>query len=180
MKTMSEEKKKSWFKRHPILSTFLAIFLLLVIIGAFQGVKDETESTQSEATPYKFDERFTHGDFAYTFHGVEEKSKLVSILGVTNAKGIFLIFDVTIENIGKETNNFWDSTIQLVDTQERVFDTDDEAWIYLRDDEALVYEQMQPNLPRRGKIIFDVPEGLDWKVRIAKSSLSSNYIYVKQ
>jgi len=177
---MPEKAQKSWFKRHWILSIFLAIILLFIVIGAFQGFSDETQSTQSEAAPYKFNERFIHGNFAYTFHGIEEKSKLVSILGVTNAKGVFLIFDVTIENVAKETNNFWDDTIQLVDTEERVFDTDDEAWIYLRDDEAFVYEQMQPNLPRRGKIIFDVPEGLDWKVRIAKSSFSSNYVYVKQ
>jgi len=177
---MPEEKKKSWFRRHWILTGILGFFLLFVIIGMFQGFSDESQSTQNEATPYNFNERFTHGDFAYTFHSVEEKSKLGNILGITEAKGVFLIFEVTIENVDKETNTFWGDAIQLIDTQERIFDTDDEAWIYLGTDEAFIYEQMQPNLPKRGKLIFDVPEGIDWRVRIAKSSFSSNYAYVKK
>ncbi len=181
---MPEEKKKSWFRRHWILTSILGLFLLFVIIGAFQGFSDEAQSTQNEAAPHKFNEKFIHGDFAYTFYNVETRSQIgESLFGEfigAKATGKFLIFDVTIENIAKETKNFWESTIQLVDSQERVFDTDSSAWMYLDENEAFVYEQMQPNLPRRGKIIFDVPEGLDWRVRIAKNSFSSNYAYVKQ
>jgi len=181
---MSEEKKKSWFRRHPILSTFFAIFLFFIIIGMFQGFSDEKESTQNEAAPYKFNERFEHGDFAYTFHNVATKSEIGEhIFGEfigEYANGKFLVFDVTVENIAKETKNFWDDTIQLVDDQDRVFDTDDSAWVFLDDNEAFAYEQMQPNLAKRGKIVFDIPEGVNWKVRIAKNSFSSNYVYVEQ
>lgn len=39
-KGMLEEKKRSWFRRHWVISSILGFFLLLIIIGIFQGVKE--------------------------------------------------------------------------------------------------------------------------------------------
>lgn len=38
MKNMPEKKKKSWFKKHKIMTGIMGFFLFLVIIGIFQGI----------------------------------------------------------------------------------------------------------------------------------------------
>ncbi len=59
---MPEEKKKSWFKRHWILSGILGFFLLLVIIGIFQGIGESAtgniinEGTTKEVLPSSYEE----------------------------------------------------------------------------------------------------------------------------
>ena len=37
---MSEEKKKSWFRRHPVLTGILGFFAFIIVIGIFQGISD--------------------------------------------------------------------------------------------------------------------------------------------
>lgn len=43
----TETKKKSWFRRHWILSGILSFFLLFFVIGIFQGVGDSAENTKN-------------------------------------------------------------------------------------------------------------------------------------
>ena len=35
---MSEENKKSWFKKHPVLAGILGFFAFFIVIGIFQGI----------------------------------------------------------------------------------------------------------------------------------------------
>ncbi len=62
MKSMPEEKQKSWFKRHWFLTGILGFFLLFVVIGMLQGIgKGITgdainEGTQKESLPGSYEE----------------------------------------------------------------------------------------------------------------------------
>ncbi len=57
---MAEERKQNWFKRHKILSTLLALFIIFLIIGATgqdsknknsQGTGSTTKPTAQPSTP---------------------------------------------------------------------------------------------------------------------------------
>ena len=41
-------------------------------------------------------------------------------------------------------------------------------------DDSFSYDQLQPSLPKRGKIVFDVPKGLKGKLEISSIELLSN------
>lgn len=189
-----EEKKKSskkvfWFVIGGIV---LIIFINALFIAFFNEQKQENKSsvnsvkTSSESSAeeitYSLGERFVWGDFAYTFHNVETESEIGSYLFGEfygeKADGMFLVVDVTIENIDKETQTFWGSAITITDDKGRIFEDDDNAWIYLDDDVKFIFEQMQPNLPKKGKIIFDVPKDINGKIRISKGLFSSKYVYI--
>ncbi|TAL57986.1 MAG: hypothetical protein EPN85_12710 [Bacteroidetes bacterium] len=47
---METEKKKSWFKRHKILTGILAIILFFIIIGTIGGSKSTTNSNSSSSS----------------------------------------------------------------------------------------------------------------------------------
>ena len=89
------------------------------------------------------------------------------------ADGIFLVFDVTIENIGQESETFWGDTIIVKDDQGRSFEHDTMAEIYL-DEDSFSYEQMQPGLPKTGKMVFDVPTNLAGYIEVSSDDMWSD------
>ena len=79
---------------------------------------------------------------------------------------------MTIENIGDKSEHIWGSYVNVIDDQERTFEHDISAEIYL--DGSFSFEQMQPGLPKRGKIIFDIPQDLKGYIEISSDSLWSD------
>lgn len=63
---------------------------------------------------------------------------------------------MNIENKGKESVEILSDYFTLIDSQGREFDTDNNAWIYLK--ENVFLKQLQPSLPTGGQIIFDLPK----------------------
>ncbi|MEK6846379.1 MAG: DUF4352 domain-containing protein, partial [Nanoarchaeota archaeon] len=97
-------------------------------------------------------------DIAGTFFGKE-------------ASGEFLIIDVEVENTGKSAEYLMDSFIKLVDDQEREFSPDTGAAFFLKPGgSALMFELVNPGIVKKGKIVFDVPEGL----KIVNARISDN------
>jgi len=148
----------------------------------FNDLPVAKSNSQNQQINYKFGERIVHGDWAYTFNNMETKSEIgENVLGSfigEKADGIFLVFDVTIENIGKKTDYYLSDLIQIIDNQDRVFDHDSTAEIYLKDGESFGFDQIQPGLPKRGKIVFDVPKDIKGNLRISKGIFSSKYVFV--
>ena len=140
---------------------------------------DTTES-QSCTYSFKLGNKVIVGDIAYTLHSKTEKSEIGKYYGYGDyesflgekADGIFYIFDITIENIGKESVTFWQTNVKIYDMEGRTFDPDTTAQIYL--DDSFGYDQLQPGLPKRGKLAFDVPQGLNGKLELSNTNLLSN------
>jgi hypothetical protein len=198
---MVTEKKKSWFRRHWIWTIVLVIAILAIIGSALNSNNDETSTkssgsglklipadsnsntdTNSQTDTYSFNQRFIVGDFAYTFNGLETESQIGSDAFGTfygeKASGIFLVFDITVENVGKESNYFTGDNIKVVDGQGRTYDIDTDAMIYLEDNK-LVFEQMHPNLAKTGKIVFDVPKDMAGKIEVNDNAFySTEKVYV--
>jgi len=129
---------------------------------------------------YKFGDTVIVDDVAYIIHSKTENNQIGKYIGYGDygsfygetADGIFYIFDITIENVGKESTNFWGSNVKIYDNQGRIFDHDTRAEIYL--DDSFSYDQLQPGLPKRGKMVFDVPKGLFGKLEISSTGLFSD------
>lgn len=182
---MLEEKSKiklsGWLKVFIVL--ILLVFSSSLMISEERSAATEkgsleiplTEETEG-ISAYKFGDKVIVGDFAYTFHSMKTKSEIGEYIFDSfygeEADGIFLIFDVTIENIGKESRTMWGSYVNIIDDQERVFEHDYTAEIYL--DNSFSFEQMQPSLPKRGKIVFDVPQNIKGMIEISSDSLWSD------
>ncbi len=138
-----------------------------------QGTQINTnQEQQNEPQIYKFGEKVTIGDFAYTFNSYQTQSYVGNEYFGEQADGIFLVFDVTIENIAKESKTLWGSYVTIVDNQDRRFEHDTTAEIYL--DDSFSFEQMQPSLPKRGKIVFDVPQDIKGFIEVSSDSVWSD------
>lgn len=133
---------------------------------------NNNQEQQNEPQTYKFGDKITIGDFAYIFHSYQTQSYIGSEYFGEQADGIFLVFDVTIENIAKESKTLWGSYVTVVDDQGRKFEHDTTAEIYL--DGSFSFEQMQPGLPKRGKIVFDVPQEIKGFIEVSSDNIWSD------
>ena len=71
------------------------------------------------------------------------------------ADDIFIILALEMQNNGQQSKTILSSDFKLIDSKGREFSPDDSAWVYLTDN--IMLKQLQPNLPTKGEIIFDVP-----------------------
>jgi hypothetical protein len=177
--------------------TLFFIIIGLAVIGAIFGNHSDTNAASSQAitstvtptvssqaitstvTPIplaKIGDRVIVDDFAYTFNGMTTSTAIGEYLGGQfygdQANGIYLILDVTIENVGKESDNILiGSNVKIVDDQGRKYEHDSTAEydleIYLKQDTFMGIPQLQPGLPKRGKIVFDVPQNLNGKIELS-------------
>jgi hypothetical protein len=88
--------------------------------------------------------------------------------------------DLTIENTGNEPDYFPDSIV-ILDSQGRQFEEDIDAKIsYGYDRVFSSLDKLQPGLPKRSHIIFDVPKDTVGKIAIKKSMWSDDIVaYVR-
>lgn len=140
------------------------------------------DSVSSEPEFYYAGDRVEVGNFAYTINSYYTTDRIGQDIAGTfmgeKADGVFLVLDVTIENIARESKTLWSSYIKVIDDQERTFEHDSTAEIYL--DESFSFEQIQPGLPKTGKVVFDVPEDLNGVLGISSDSIWSDevkYVY---
>ena len=135
---------------------------------------DTQTETKNEPLSYGFGDKVTIGSFAYTFHDYQTRDYIGDEYFGEQADGIYLIFDVTIENIAKESKTIWGSNVVVLDNQNRRFDHDTMAEIYL--DDSFSFEQIQPGLPKTGKIVFDVPKDISGFIEVSSDSMWSDEV----
>lgn len=121
------------------------------------------QTTQAPAAEqmkaYVIGDRVVSGDIAYTVTKCETSPTLSNEYSSTSSDGIFVILDMDLENIGKETITMTSNYVKLVDDQGRVFESDSDSWMYIDSDSNILLKQLQPGLKTSGRIIFDVPIG---------------------
>ena len=142
---------------------------------------------QKPAPPKEFstDEEIIAGNFRWKivqFSKAKEigQDLMGTFFGV-KANGIFLIVDVEVENTGKSAEYLIDSFLKLIDEQDREFSPNSVSAFYLKPEgSALLFEQINPGIKKKGKIVFDVPEDLKIaKIRIADNIFSNSFYNVK-
>ena len=146
--------------------------------STYSNTNTQIETTEPQS--YGLGDKVAIGDFAYTFNSYYTTDKIGQDLMGTfmgeKADGIFLVFDVTIENIAKESKTLWGSNVVVKDSQDRSFEHDTTAEFYLESEEQFIFEQMQPGLPKTGKIVFDVPKDISGYIAVSSDSMWSDEV----
>lgn len=76
-----------------------------------------------------------------------------------DADGTFVMVTLTIENTKDETKTFSDSAANVVGANDKSYQTDNDGTFALMgdDEEPLWLTDMQPDLPKTGRLVYDVP-----------------------
>lgn len=165
-----------------ILKGVLIIVGVLVLLALLGGSPQEqtTTTTETKTTTtteqpaatepvatkqYGIGDRVEVGELAYTITGMRTAPLVGSNDFGARADGIFMIVDMKIENLGKESKTIDSSMMKAIDSQSRTFDSDNEAWAYLENN--LFLKQVQPGLPASGQVVFDVPQGESFSVEVS-------------
>jgi hypothetical protein len=190
------EIKKPWYKRWWAIVAY--IIIVLAVIGNLSGgdksnntpttnnADNQQAITPTQNTPtYGIGNILVAGEFTWKITGVSTATEIGQDLGGTffgeKANGIFVILDVEAENTGKSAKYLSDSYIKLIDDQDREFSASTVAAIYLKPEgSALVFEQLNPGITKKGKIVYDVPAGLKVaNVKITSSLLTTESYMIK-
>ncbi|MGD7789304.1 DUF4352 domain-containing protein [Propionibacteriaceae bacterium Y1700] len=172
-------KKKSWFARHKIMTTLGIIVLAFIMISAInsaggggndtagdsndtaQGApaaeKDTKDDAKKEEAKPGLNTPVVSGDIEFTVTKVEKGVKQVgsSDFG-QKAQGQYVLVSVSMKNVGKEGVTVW-STQKLKDDQDRTFESDESAAIYIKDNDGW-WTQINPGNTAKGVMVFDMPK----------------------
>lgn len=143
-----------------------------------EQTKEISKTASIDQEAYYAGDRVEIGNFAYTINSYYTTDKIGqdlmgSFMG-EEADGIFLVIDLTIENIVMESKTLWSTNIKAIDDKGRTFDHDSTAEIYLKSGQQFIFEQMQPGLPKSGKIVFDLPKDINGGLKISSDSVWSD------
>ena len=165
------------------------IILLLIIISVVMGaIQDQTGSSSkttqvNEQTTYGLGDRIVLGNTAYTINNISNTQTIGSyvfgsLIG-KKADGVYLVVDLTVENIGTKSDQVWSwDNIKIIDNQSREFSHDVQAEIYLPSEEQMNFGQLQPGLPKRGELVFDIPLNTRGAIKISQGGFSDKSVLV--
>ncbi len=135
------------------------------------GQDSGDSEAQPEATTHAVDESFQvgSGDQAveYTVTSVRTAGNLGGQYG-EDASGEYVVVVMQMENLGGESFDIGSNLFTLVDSQDREYDVDTDAQVYLEN--GILFEQLNPGLSTRGAVVFDVPpdqQGRELKIEPA-------------
>lgn len=169
---MSEKVKKSIFKRW----WFWLIVVIVVIAIASGGGEDSTETSTTDTSKNtevkKSDNKAAKeekkvetvgvgeplkvGDVVFTINSQKKASNVGGQYG-QNAKGEFVILNVTVKNEGKEAITTDSSFFKLL-SGDITYEADSTAGIYANDDADFFYQSVNPGIEQKGNIVFDIPK----------------------
>ncbi len=121
---------------------------------------DDAPKVGTKSNPLALGKTVELAGTRYTVNSAETKDSIGSdILGET-ADGTFVVVSLTIENRKSETKTFTSSSAKFVASSGDEYDTDSEGSIAATtgDGDPLIFEEMQPKLPKTGLLVFDVPK----------------------
>jgi hypothetical protein len=112
-----------------------------------------TADAGSQSNPYKVGQTIELEGTQYTVTEASTQGKIGGAFG-EKADGTFVVVDLTIENKKDETKTFMDEAATFVASDGTKYEGSDAA-IYLEN--SLWLQDMQPDLPTDGQLVFDVP-----------------------
>ena len=71
------------------------------------------------------------------------------------ADGTFVVVDLELTNLKNDTRTITSEAIKLVGGNGKTYDTDSDALFSV--DDALLLEEIQPDLTQKGTLVYDIP-----------------------
>jgi hypothetical protein len=75
----------------------------------------------------------------------------------SDADGVFIIVKIQLTNLKEDTRTIVSNAITLETTAGNSYEASSDAIIAI--DDAIFLEEIQPDLPKTGTVLYDVPEG---------------------
>lgn len=134
------------------------------------GVSTETEENNVEARTHEVGETFTVGEgdrvVQYTVDDMTSVDTLGGEYSREEADARFIVVEMTIENKSGESFDISSNKFAMLAGPEgeesSLYEPSDDVTIAYNSDErfpteSILYEQLNPNLPTEGAVIFDIP-----------------------
>lgn len=158
-------RKKRWW--------FLAVVVLIVIIavassngggdsgpqvGGGTGDTGGDGKPASQEHPVAIGQSVALAGTQYTVTRARKQASVGDQYSSQKAGGIYVVVSLKIENKKDETKTFTDEAAKLVGGNGKTYSTDTDGSIAAAgNDQPLIFEDMQPDVPKAGVLVFDVP-----------------------
>ncbi|GAB4490497.1 MAG: hypothetical protein OHK0019_09390 [Saprospiraceae bacterium] len=121
------------------------------------------------------------GNFVYRVEGVQFKKKLGNEFVSETADGIFLLVQMSIKNISKESRTLDNSMFKLVDEQEAEYESSTRGTtaVEMSGGQTLFLKQCQPNIQTSGLLVFEVPSEAVYDLKLSGGFWSGKTAAVK-
>ena len=151
--------------------TFVIFIVLGIMSVSISNEQDELQVESEADTPveYSIGDSVIFDGISYNVTSVATSNSTRTVYGIplpsTTPEATYVVVGIQAENLTKKAADVWDCHFVLVDSKEREFE----------DAGAIAFpwkgKNLQPGLPRRGTIGFDVPfdQGLEYKLMIRNS-----------
>ena len=161
-------KKKRW-----IGAIIILVIIVLVSLGSGGGddpkkvdssgntvdtKKDDKVGTKSN--PVAVGETIELEGTRYTVKSAKTASTVGGEFFEEKAGGVYVIVELTIENTKDETKTFLSEAAKFIGGNDKKYSTDDDGTVAAigEDGEPLMFEDMQPDVPKTGVLVYDVPK----------------------
>jgi hypothetical protein len=160
---------RPWYKKKRWIA---AIVIGVIIVAAALGSGGNEGATRSgasgggdadkvtKADPVKVGETVELEGTKYTVESARTQASVGSEFFKEEADGIYVVVELTIENTKDETKTFSDNAAKFIGANDKKYSTDFDGTVAATGDdgEPLILEDMQPDVPKTGLLVFDVPE----------------------
>jgi hypothetical protein len=150
----------------------------------------ETQTDNEDSTPtatgqpvYDIGQTFTVGSgdktVEYVVNSVDAYSSIGSGAVSEDASGVFVVVVLEMTNQSEETIDVSSNHLKLIDDQDREFDADAGASVYVESDdrinaEGFAFEQLNPGLSTSGAVIYDVSPGTTYELMVEPVGIFSS------
>jgi hypothetical protein len=169
-KAYAKASRPWWQKKRFILLAAIVVIVIIAVatsggggdgdngpqkVGGSPQSSGADNGPGTKSNPIKVGETVKLEGTQYTVRKVRKSASVGGQYVDQKANGIYVVVTLTIENKKKETHTFSDSAAKLVTKDGITYSTDEDGSIYA--DNSLVLEDMQPDVPKTGVLVFDVP-----------------------
>ena len=136
-----------------LISSFLIPMFMFFLTGHSFAQKKQKDIR------YKIGDNIKVGNFEYIIDSYKFTSTIGDEFMQTKADGIYLIVDLRIKNISKETRTVDNSLFCLFDSHGNKFETSNEGTtaLEMNSGKSLFLKEIHPNISTSGKLVFEVP-----------------------
>jgi hypothetical protein len=139
-----------------------------LVMGLLLGLILMSGCTSEEPTTYTIGDRVEVGELAYTINSYEIKEDIKFYhyglcYNTLTPEGVFVIVNLTVENLGDESRDFSSEYVQLMDSQKRSFKQNPNTRTVPG---RLSTDQLQPGMPKTGVMVFDVRAGERYTIKV--------------
>ena len=145
-------------EQHPILVARRRWWLVLWTAGMSSS---DSNKAGSKSNPFKVGDTVELEGTQYTVESARKGKSVGGQYSKEEAGGVFVIVELTIENKKNETKTFSSNAAKVIGGNGKSYSTDDEGTFAMigTGGETLILEEMQPDVPEKGTLVYDLPVG---------------------